>query len=624
MANRALPPAGSDPGALYRGRSENEYRSRESLPPGYAKPVPRSTAPKVLLTFTALAIGLLWLVNAYPPVAALFPHDALILAPARGENAAPIRIFILAFLLAFCGFAAHAPRTRLLMTLDMALSFLALCMLTDLTLIAIDLVLDIRLSLRVIEILGGLTGFAVFALKMMEWGRMPSPVPMAIDERGSGAALLRILIAAIAAIAFSRAVLSLFPAQVSQVRQLALLGGIGPGLFLVFPAFFLLLFCYSWIGFHLRRDPHFSPDLTVLVAALNEDYIIADCIRALDAAAAQYGGAVRLILVDNGSTDATVATAQAALTAAEHLDGEILHQPEPGKSMALNTGLERIETAFFIRIDADTLVCPESFTKAASMISDPEVGAVGGIPLPPGDGPFDRSREFEVYIRHGFYNVAFDAINGVTSIPGMFALYRTALPKALGGFVHGMNGEDTDMSLRIGEMGFQLIVSPSVRYYSEVPASYAHLREQRMRWFRSTLHFSSRCRALIYSPTFTIRGKLILPFMLINLARRAMMVPLVIFGYICLLSPLTRFDTLSWSAAIATFVGAPAVVAVVACLLNGSPGTILHLPRYILFRLLRAYLTLESMLSMRFRPTCRAAYGRAALAERGSKPDWIA
>lgn len=201
-------------------------------------------------------------------------------------------------------------------------------------------------------------------------------------------------------------------------------------------------------------------------------------------------------------------------------------------------------------------------------------------------------------MKHGFYSVAMGAVNGVVGIPGMFVVYRTHHPRYLGGFVEGMNGEDTDISLRIGELGFHSVVDPKIRYISEVPSSYSHMREQRMRWFRSIYHISSRCRDLIYGPNKTLRGKVILPYMLINSARRAMLVPLIIYGTLEWGLRFNPDSPILWQSIIAVMTGAPAMVAVAASLLNGVPKGILALPEYLIFRILRAYFTLESMLSI--------------------------
>ncbi|WP_425056049.1 glycosyltransferase [Pseudomonas abyssi] len=608
----------------FDGRSSNEFRSVDSAPKRFAKPVPIYSAPMLLATFVCISSTLLWLVNAYPPLADLFPHEALVLAPARGEYVVPIRIFILSFLLSFGLYAGSNWRQRLLLTLDMSSFYLVICLFTDAVLVALDLLFNVQLHLRVIQAIGGISGFALFAFKLLEWGQMPARVEMEVGKGHQRGPLVLLCVTLVAAVVIADVVVHMFALDVLQVREMALLGGVGPGIFLVFPAFFSLLYLWSRLRSQPATKADYAPDLTVLIPALNEAYIIADVIAAVDRAAERYDGQVSVLLIDNGSTDETVARAQTAFEAATHLHGTIHIETQPGKAKALNHGLALIRTDYFIRIDADTLVWPDALKQAARLMGDPTVGVVGGIPLPPGRGIFDHSRALEVYLRHGFYNVAYQALDALIAIPGMFALYRTELPRQLGGFVFGMNGEDTDMSLRIGELGYQVVVNPKVLYTSEVPVTYRHLREQRLRWFRSTLHISARCRDMLYGPKFSIRGKILLPFTLVNLARRTMILPLILFGLLSYVTHLTRFDALSWQALTATFIGVPALFACFAALINGAPRALLYIPEYLLFRLLRSYFTLESMLSVQFKDQNQLVYTKKALAERGTRPDWQA
>lgn len=206
----------------------------------------------------------------------------------------------------------------------------------------------------------------------------------------------------------------------------------------------------------------------------------------------------------------------------------------------------------------------------------------------------------------------------------MFVMYRTNLPKELGGFVEGMNGEDTDISLRIGELGYRAIVDPRIRYVSEVPTSYEHMREQRTRWFRSVFHVSARCRDLIYGAKPSIRGRIMLPYMLINSARRTMLVPLMLFGAIEYGSGLNPQSGLVWQAVLAVALGAPAIMAVVACIVTGRPTAILAIPHYLGFRVLRAYFTLESMLSISVRRKWKNFSAPTLNDERETKPVRIA
>ena len=142
------------------------------------------------------------------------------------------------------------------------------------------------------------------------------------------------------------------------------------------------------------------------------------------------------------------------------------------------------------------------------------------------------------------------------------------------------------------------MVDERVHYISEVPTSFAHLREQRLRWFRSIYHVSSRARSLIISRRITVRGKLILPYMLLNNARRAMMVPIVFFGLFQLALTRGTDSPLVWQSVVAVLIGAPMLNAVLSILLSNEPRALLSLPSYIFFRTLRAWYTLESALTI--------------------------
>jgi hypothetical protein len=122
------------------------------------------------------------------------------------------------------------------------------------------------------------------------------------------------------------------------------------------------------------------------------------------------------------------------------------------------------------------------------------------------------------------------------------------------------------------------VVDPIIRYISEVPSAHEHNREQRMRWFWSIYYVSSRCRDLIYSGDGSLRGKIILRYMLVNSAGRAMLVPLIIFGAMeCILALKPNSPIISQSV-VAMTTGAPAIMAVAALLFSGAPKGILALP----------------------------------------------
>lgn len=578
-------------------RDQIDFVSVDSAPKRFAVFVPKWRGLAVLAAFAAIATLLLWL-RQMAGISTLLPHHDLVFTDFTGSHSVAVRIFVLSFYLAFAPFAAGRPWGKVLFALDLILTFVVFCAAFDLTGALMSRLLGITYSIHFIEIISGIAGFGIYSFKLMERGRMPSRIKVEHVPGGLRKAILRLTFAIVSSVALTVWVISLNRQIVEDMRNVALLGGIGPGVFMVLPVVFLQLYLFALWDRARTSQKHFAPAVSIIVPAYNEQYIIERTIRAMDVAADAYEGEVTILIMDNNSTDDTAAIAARALAECTHATGRVIAVPTPGKSHALNAGMEAVETEFMIRADADTLLGPDNIVRAMRHFANPRVGVVGGVPVPPGGGPFDRARLMEVLTKHGFYSVAYSAVDSVVGIPGMFTVYRTEQPRYLGGFVEGMNGEDTDVSLRIGELGYHSVVDPGIRYISEVPMTYGHMREQRMRWFRSVYHVSARNRDLIYSPWLTLRGKILLPFMLINSGRRAMLVPLLIFGLIEYFGAFNPASLVTWQALLALMVGAPAVLAVVAALLNGVPRAILCIPEYLLFRMLRAYFTLESMLSI--------------------------
>jgi cellulose synthase/poly-beta-1,6-N-acetylglucosamine synthase-like glycosyltransferase len=578
-------------------RDAINFISVDSAPKKFAGFIPQWRAPAMLAVFTLLVLTMLLAVNS-DAGARVFPNRDLVFSPYDGRHSISIRIFLIAFYIAFAAFSSGGWRARALFGTDMVITFAAICAILDLANVAMFHKFGIAYSLHFSAIATGLLGFAVYSFKLLEWGLMPVRIPVEHRPASQRRTYLRLVATLIIAAVTSAKVGSMDLLLVATLRNWTLLGGIGPGVFLFLPVLFGQLYLLAIYDVMTKKRPDFRPPVSIIVPAHNEQYIIEDTIKAMDRAAAHYRGDVHILIMNNNSTDDTESIATATLAACTAAKGRVINVPKPGKSNALNAGLDATETEFLVRVDADTLVGEDNLTRAMPYFTDPRVGVVGGVPIPPGGALFDRARLLEVLVKHGFYSVAMGAVNGVVGIPGMFVVYRTEHPRYLGGFVEGMNGEDTDVSLRIGELGYHSVVDPKLRYVSEVPAAYVHMREQRMRWFRSIYHISSRCRDLIYSPHKTLRGKIILPYMLINSARRAMLVPLIIFGGLECGFRFNPDSPIIWQSVVAVTTGAPAIMAVLASLLNGVPRGILALPEYLIFRVLRAYFTLESMLSI--------------------------
>ena len=93
--------------------------------------------------------------------------------------------------------------------------------------------------------------------------------------------------------------------------------------------------------------------LTVIIAARNEERGIGKTIEAISGT--DYAGPVSIILADNGSTDRTCDAARR--TAARlGISLRIISELTPGKSIARNTALRKVDTAYVMDVAADRLV----------------------------------------------------------------------------------------------------------------------------------------------------------------------------------------------------------------------------------------------------------------------------
>lgn len=578
-------------------RTQANFQSSDSVAGGLARPISPLRAPALLVTFCTIALFQLYMLELGYLDHVFHAHD-YVFGPYVGFSAISIRVFTLSYFLSFSLYASGSIRARILLGLDLCLRYSALCIVLDLGSAARFIYVGTPFPLAAIQLMAGLLGMAVFAFVIIQRGAMPAPVLVERGPQPNARALCRLTIcgsiAALIAIWASQHRIPLF----DELRDLTLLGGIGPGVILFLLLTFAQLYIIAVAERYLLARGDYSAPVSVIVPAFNEQYVITQTIQHIDRAAAYYGAEVELIVLDNNSMDATSKIARTTIDACPSLKGRVVHVATPGKAHALNEGVRQARHDFIVRIDADTLVGEDNLALAMQNFADPHAGAVGGMPLPPGGAIFDFGRLVEVIVKHGYYSPSLSAASGLIGIPGMFVIYRAEALRRAGQFASRMNGEDTDISLRIAELGYRTMVDHRVSFVSEVPTSFVHLREQRLRWFRSVYHVSARARSLLSSPQFSIRGKLVLPYMLMNTARRAMMIPLMIFGLLELLITSKSIALPHCEAIFAVLIGSPMLTAAIAILANNRPRALLALPPYIFFRALRAWYTLESALTI--------------------------
>jgi cellulose synthase/poly-beta-1,6-N-acetylglucosamine synthase-like glycosyltransferase len=256
-----------------------------------------------------------------------------------------------------------------------------------------------------------------------------------------------------------------------------------------------LMFLLVILGLFSRRPPitvH-RPPIDVIMCAWNENPGIAETIRSIEAAAVRYGGPVRVILADDGSVDGTPERAEAEMRQFKAARGEVVRCPHAGKSTALNLALSRVTAGIALRIDADVVIEPDSLLYLPGWFDDPTVGSVGAAMSPRmGRSWIHRMRLLECLSSFFFARVGLMTVDAISCIPGTFQAIRPDPARSVGGFVVGMNGEDADLTMQLGRLGYRAIVDTRIRAYEDAPRTVAELQEQRTRWYRAGAHVFAR------------------------------------------------------------------------------------------------------------------------------------
>lgn len=194
-------------------------------------------------------------------------------------------------------------------------------------------------------------------------------------------------------------------------------------------------------------------DVAVLVAAHNEQLVIAQTIRSAGALVPL----TNVFVVSDGSTDDTVSIATSE--GAQVLD---LH-PNRGKAGALTEAIDYFDLAarfeIVMLLDADTQLAADYFDTGLSLFASPDVVAVAGratsLPHDPAASLVSRAliayRE-RVYVAMQFlykFGQAAQPINAVAIVPGFASMYRSRILTDIDIAADGLAIEDYNMTFEV-------------------------------------------------------------------------------------------------------------------------------------------------------------------------------
>ncbi|MFT4111661.1 glycosyltransferase [Silvibacterium sp.] len=237
-----------------------------------------------------------------------------------------------------------------------------------------------------------------------------------------------------------------------------------------------------------RKVPpgEFAPLVAVLIPAYNEETVIARTIASV--LNSDYKN-IRVMVIDDGSTDTTFTVAQNAYPD-EIASGRltVITKPNAGKAEALNYGLEQTDEEFYVGIDADTVIAPDAISKLVCHFADAKVGAVAGnAKVGNRVNLWTRWQALEYITSQNFERRALDLFNIVTVVPGAIGAWRTEAVKKGGKYPINTVAEDADLTMNLLQQGYKVIYEDRSLAFTEAPVNMKGLMRQRFRWSFGTL-----------------------------------------------------------------------------------------------------------------------------------------
>jgi poly-beta-1,6 N-acetyl-D-glucosamine synthase len=239
---------------------------------------------------------------------------------------------------------------------------------------------------------------------------------------------------------------------------------------------------------HGRRpsepDPMFSPTVTILVPAYNEEVGIEVSVRSL---CDQRWPATEVIVIDDGSTDETASIVERLV--AEGLDTvSLLRQTNAGKANALNSGLRAASGDIIVTVDADTAFVPGTLALLVAPLRDPAIGAVSGNTKVANRGRLlGRWQHLEYVMGFNLDRRMYDLLGCMPTVPGAIGAFRRTALESVGGFSDDTLAEDTDLTMALHRADWDVAYEPRAIAWTEAPQSLRDLWRQRYRWSYGTM-----------------------------------------------------------------------------------------------------------------------------------------
>ena len=254
-----------------------------------------------------------------------------------------------------------------------------------------------------------------------------------------------------------------------------------------------------------RHPPLIYPGVSILIAAYNEEAGIGATLESI--ARLSYPGQVEAVVLNDGSTDRTVAevkASQAELRLAPNVSIRLVdHEQNRGKAAVLNNGLAEATHDLICTIDGDSRLRANSLGEIVERyLSDPpETMAVAGAVLVRNSRTslITAAQEWDYF--HGISAVKRmqSMYHGTLVAQGAFSLYSKRALETVGGWPESV-GEDIVMTWAMLEHGYRIGYAEDAIVFTDAPTTFRQFYQQRKRWSRGLIEALHHHRALLFKP----------------------------------------------------------------------------------------------------------------------------
>ena len=349
-----------------------------------------------------------------------------------------------------------------------------------------------------------------------------------------------------------------------------------------------------WLAYRFRRLPKqdFSEPVSIVMAAYNEGKVITGTLQSL--LTTDYKGELEVIVVDDGSADATSAEVERVAEIEPRV--RLLRQENRGKARALQRALSAVRHSIVVFVDADTHFQRDTLSLLTEPFGDQAIGAVSGHAKVGNLRTFiARCQSLEYTCGFNLDRRAYTLWNCITVVPGAISAIRRGAIDEAGGLSLQTLAEDTDLTLALHKDRQKIVYVPQAIAWTEAPESVRTLARQRFRWAYGTLQCLWKHRDMVFNWNYRALGWFSLPsvwFFQIILVAITPVVDLFLFASL-------PFG--AWNAVlpfVIVFLSMDVILATLACILEKDP--IRHawriLPMRLIYRPMLSYCIWKAIL----------------------------